>query len=282
MACTNFIIDGINRDCELDNSQIGVDKDLILIDYKYFDLALTKLKINRESNNNNNNYKGLSNIVLKDGAVLNVFEGVDYSVIPSIIPQPREDGSMRYQHSINFTVYSKNSKDREILTNLSKVKVIAVAKDISTGLYELFGMEQGLRLSGIERSYVGSINSNYYSVTIATPDYYVVKESNIGELSVTINGAIVPPPTNPPIEALTEQITDYNYSILRDPGPTTLSLYLSRDYIPLSTKVHINGVRITRGFDYDYQEISSNIITMNYPIALESLITVDYKALIII
>jgi len=281
MACTNFILEGITRDCEADTSQIGVDKDLILVEYKYFDLESTKLLSNREADNSNNNYKGLSNIVLKDGAVLNVFEGMEYSVIPSIIPQAREDGSMRYQHSINFTVYSKSSKDRETLTNLSKVKVIAVAKDLSTGLYELFGMEQGLRLSGIERSYIGSINSNYYSVTIATPDYYVVKETNIGELSVHLDNAIIGPPIDPPIQSLTEDVIDYNYSITRDPGVDTIAFFLTREYISGSTKVYINGVRQTRGNFYDYREGTSNIIIMNYTITEEDLITVDYKSLII-
>ena len=281
MACTNFILEGITKDCEADISPIGVDKDLILIEYKYFDLESTKLLSNREGDNSNNNYKGLSNIVLKDGAVLNVFEGVEYSVIPSIIPQAREDGVIRYQHSINFTVYSKSSKDREILTNLSKLKVIAVAKDTSTGLFELFGMEQGLRLSGIERSYVGSINSNYYSVTIATPDYYVVKETNIGELSVHLNDAIIGPPINPPIQSLTEDVIDYNYSIIRDPGVDTIAFFLTREYIAGSTKVYINGVRQTRGNFYDYREGTSNIIVMNYTITEEDLITVDYKSLII-
>jgi hypothetical protein len=281
MACTNFILEGITKDCEADISPIGVDKDLILIEYKYFDLESTRLLSNREGDNSNNNYKGLSNIVLKDGAVLNVFEGVEYSVIPSIIPQAREDGVIRYQHSINFTVYSKSSKDREILTNLSKLKVIAVAKDTSTGLFELFGMEQGLRLSGIERSYVGSINSNYYSVTIATPDYYVVKETNIGELSVHLNDAIIGPPINPPIQSLTEDVIDYNYSIIRDPGVDTIAFFLTREYIAGSTKVYINGVRQTRGNFYDYREGTSNIIVMNYTITEEDLITVDYKSLII-
>ena len=281
MACTNFILEGITKDCEADISPIGVDKDLILIEYKYFDLESTRLLSNREVDNSNNNYKGLSNIVLKDGAVLNVFEGVEYSVIPSIIPQAREDGVIRYQHSINFTVYSKSSKDREILTNLSKLKVIAVAKDTSTGLFELFGMEQGLRLSGIERSYVGSINSNYYSVTIATPDYYVVKETNIGELSVHLNDAIIGPPINPPIQSLTEDVIDYNYSIIRDPGVDTIAFFLTREYIAGSTKVYINGVRQTRGNFYDYREGTSNIIVMNYTITEEDLITVDYKSLII-
>lgn len=265
----------------MDISQIGVDKDLILIEYKYFDLESTRLLSNREADNSNNNYKGLSNIVLKDGAILNIFEGVEYSVVPSVAPQPREDGSMRYQHSINFTVYSKNSKDREILTSLSRVKVIAVCKDTSTGLFEIFGMEQGLRLSGIERSYVGSINSNYYSVTIATPDYYVVKETNIGELSVNLNQELIPNPSGPPSQVIFEDIIDYNYNITRDPGSDTIAFFLTREYIPGTTKVYINGLRQTRGNYYDYREGTSNIIVMNYSLDEEDLITVDYKSITI-
>jgi hypothetical protein len=281
MACTNFILEGISRDCESDNAIIGVDKDLILIDYKFFDLAATKLQANREANNLNNNYKGLTNIALKDGAVLNVFEGVDYSVIPSVTPQAREDGSMRYQHSIGFTVYSKTARDRETLISLSKIKVVAVVKDLSTGLYELFGMEQGLRVSGIERSYVGSINSNFYSVTISTPDYYIVKESTIGELSVNLNDAPPIGPEPPPSEALTEEIIDYNFSIIREPGLSPIIIYLTREYIPGTTRVYINGVRQTRGNYYDYREGTSNIIVLTLPLEIEDLVTVDYTSLII-
>jgi hypothetical protein len=282
MANTNFILEGITRDCESSNAVIGVDKDLILIEYKYFDLKATKALSNRESDNTNNNYKGLKNIALKEGAILNVFEGTDYSVVPSITPEPREDGSMRYIHSIGFTVYSKTARDRETLLVLSKTRVVAVVKDRSTGLYELFGMEQGLKVTGLERAYVGTQNSNFYSVTISTPESYVIKESTIGELSVNLNNSIPEEPGEvlPPTEKL-EEITDYNYNITRDLDIDTRAFYLSKEYVAGTTKVYLNGMRLTRGNYYDYREGTSNIIIMNYPLEEEDLLIVDYKSIII-
>jgi len=272
MAGTNFILEGIARDCESDKAVIGVDKDLILIEYKYFNLAATKLLSNRETDNTNNNYKGLSNIVLKEGAVLNIFEGIDYSVIPSITPEAREDGSIRYIHSVKFTVFSKTARDRETLISLSKVRVVAVVRDLSTGLYELFGMEQGLRVSGLERAYVGSINSNFYSVTIATPDSYIVKESTIGELSVNLNSTVIPPGNEVPLPTVNiEEITDYNYNITRDLDVDTRAFYLTREYISGTTKVYLNGMRLTRGNYYDYREGTYNIIIMNFELEAEEL-----------
>jgi hypothetical protein len=204
MANTNFILNGITRDCNSENDAIGVDKDLILIDYKYLNLEATKSSLNRQSDNTFNNYKGLTDIKLKTGAVLNIFEGAGYSVIPSVTPEVREDGTLWYNHSITFTVFSKLSKDRETLMTLGRSKVLAVVKDLSTGLYEVFGLEQGLKVSGMERSYVGSANSNFYSVTIATPPMYVIKESTLGELVVNLGGIIeaTPQPIDPDFQLL--------------------------------------------------------------------------------
>ena len=52
-------------------------------------------------------------------------------------------------------------------------------------------MDQGLKVSGIERAYVGAQNSNFYTVTLATPDIAVVRESTLGELAVGIETALV-------------------------------------------------------------------------------------------
>jgi len=47
-------------------------------------------------------------------------------------------------------------------------------------------MEIGLKVSNIERPYTGAQNSNFYQVTILTPELDVVKESGLGELSPLI------------------------------------------------------------------------------------------------
>ena len=93
-------------------------------------------------------------------------------------------------HSIAFTVYSKTAKDRKTLERLANSRVVAIAVDRSTGLFELFGADQGLKLSGLERAYTGSQTSNFYTVTLATPDIAVIRESTTGLLATAINTAV--------------------------------------------------------------------------------------------
>ena len=186
--CDGLIAAGITRDCATVNAAVGVDKDLILVNYDDFDKALSIAT--RESDATNNNEGGLTNIELKTGAVQYVFEGTDYSVIPNITAEIKDDGDSMFVHSIAFTVYSKAAKDRKVLEALGGARVIAIAVDRSTGLYELFGADQGLKLSGLERAYTGSQSSNFYTVTIATPDIAVIRESSMEELAVGINTAV--------------------------------------------------------------------------------------------
>lgn len=194
----NNITNGIALDCGVFNEQIGAEKDLILINYKDFDLESTASIYNRQTDDSNGNIRGLTDIFLKSGAMKYVFEGTDYSVVPSVTPEQREDGTLWYTHSIAFTVYSKKSEDRETLTTLGQSEVLAVTRDRSTGLYEVFGMYQGLRVSEISRTYTGSQTSNFYQVTITTPEIKVVKEPSLSELSVMLDGGSVLPPDPTP------------------------------------------------------------------------------------
>jgi len=188
--CSDLLVSGITLDCDSINAAVGIDKDLILVNYEDFDAAATKLVANREADDTNGNEGGLTNIELKTGAMQYVFEGTDYSVVPNITAEVKEDGNTWFVHSIAFTVYSKLAKDRKTLETLAYGRVVAIAVDRSTGLYELFGSDQGLKLSGLERAYTGSQNSNFYTVTLATPDVAVIRESSIGELAVSINTAV--------------------------------------------------------------------------------------------
>lgn len=188
--CDNLITGGIEKDCATINAPVGVEKDLILVNYDDYDRIATLLDANVEADNTNNNEGGLTNIELKAGTTQHIFEGTDYSVIPNITSEVKEDGDSWFLHSIAFTVYSKKAKDRKTLEELAKSRVIAIAVDRSTGLYELFGSDQGLKLSGLERAYTGSQNSNFYTVTLATPDVAVIRESTIGLLAVGINTAV--------------------------------------------------------------------------------------------
>jgi len=187
--CTGLITAGIAKNCPNVNAAIGVEKDLILVNYADFDFTATNLVGNVETDDTNNNDEGLTNIELKIGAVQYTFEGTDYSVVPTVTGEVKGDGDTWYLHSILFTAYSKKAADRKVLETLGKSRVIAIAVDKSTGLYELFGMDQGLKISAIERAYTGAQTSNMYQVTIATPDIAVVRESTLAELAVNINVA---------------------------------------------------------------------------------------------
>jgi hypothetical protein len=195
---SNIITNGITLECEVFNESIGAEKDLILVNYDDFDLASTSSPYNRQVDDSLNNIRGLTDIFLKPGAVKYIFEGTDYSVIPTVTPEAREDGKMWYSHSISFTAYSKKSKDRETLISLGGAIVIAITKDRSTGLYELFGMYQGLKVNEISRAYTGSQNSNFYQVTISTPEIKVVKEPSLSELSIMLDGGTILPPVPTP------------------------------------------------------------------------------------
>jgi hypothetical protein len=184
MACTYEISSGVAIVCDDLNAQVGVLKDLILVNYDDFNKAVT-LSVT-EADNTNNNIGGLTNINLKTGAVQYTFEGTDYSVIPAITPEIKEDGAVWYGHSINFTVYSKTAAARKTIESLGGAKVVAICVDRSTGLYELFGADQGLSLVGAERAYTGTQKSNFYSVTISTPEIGSIKESSMGLLAVNL------------------------------------------------------------------------------------------------
>lgn len=184
--CDDLLTSGILKDCSNITAAIGVEKDLILVNYEQFDRMKTLLASNRETDNTNGNEGGLTNIELKSGAVQYVFEGTDYSVVPTVTAEVKEDGNAWFIHSIAFTVYNKNAQARKTLEELSSSLVVAIAVDRSTQLYEIFGIDQGLKLTGVERAYVGSQTSNFYVVTLATPDVAVVRESTVGELAVNI------------------------------------------------------------------------------------------------
>jgi len=187
MSCYSVLSAGVAKDCANMVAAIGVEKDLTLVKYEDFDKTATLDPANREADNLNGNMGGLTSIKLKSGAEQFVFEGTDYSVVPTVTPEVKEDGEVWYSHSILFIAYSKTAETRKIIESLGHTLVIAIVTERSTGLYELFGMEQGLKLTGLERQYTGAQTSNFYSVTISTPDIVVLKESTIGELAVGID-----------------------------------------------------------------------------------------------
>ena len=188
MSCIFAATAGVPLVCADLNASIGVKKDLILVNYAEFDRATSLGTV--EADATNNNESGLTNINLLTGATQYVFEGTDYSVVPTVSPEIKEDGSVHYGHSVMFTAYGKTAAVRKAIESLGGARVIAIAVDRSTGLYELFGADQGLSLAGAERPYIGSQKSNFYDVTISTPEIGVMKESTLGLLAVNIVTAV--------------------------------------------------------------------------------------------
>lgn len=188
--CTSTITAGISLDCADINAAVGVNKDLILVNYDDFDRVATLDVANIEADDTNGNVGGLTNIELKSGATQYTFAGTDYSVQPTVSGEVKEDGNTWFLHSLVFTAYNKGAEARAVIEDLAWSKVIAIAVDRSTGLYELFGADQGLKISAIERAYVGTQTSNFYQITLATPDIAVVRESSLGLLAVNVNTAV--------------------------------------------------------------------------------------------
>ncbi len=176
-----LLTSGIDKDCGNINAIIGVEKDLILVNYSDFDRDLTMSL--RDVDDSNGNKDGISIIQFYEGTVLYIFQGTEFSVNPSFKMTKGENNTTKYTHSIGFTVYSKSSATRNTLMELSGAHVLAIVVDRSTGLYEIFGADRGLYMGDLSRTYNGSQQSNFYSVGIETPPNSFLKESTMGELA---------------------------------------------------------------------------------------------------
>lgn len=188
--CGSLLTAGVLLNCADIDGAIGAEKDLILVNYEDYDEEATQAPANIEADNTNGNIGGLTAIKLKAGAIQYTFEGMDYSVQPNLTTEVKEDGNSWYIHSLLFTVYNKTSVARNTLEELGKGRVIAITVDKSTGLYELFGSKIGLKISALDRAYTGAQNSNFFQVTIVTPDIAVVREPRLPQLAVGIVTAV--------------------------------------------------------------------------------------------
>lgn len=72
-------------------------------------------------------------------------------------------------------------------------------------------------------------------------------------------------------------ITDYNYDVVGLRNGVNKVYKLRFNYVDNSTKVFLNGVRLTLGSQYDYDEISNDEIELAFPLLSDDLIVVDYK-----
>lgn len=72
-------------------------------------------------------------------------------------------------------------------------------------------------------------------------------------------------------------VSDYDYHIIGVKDGYNTEYLLRSNYVMQSTIVYLNGLRLSRGVDYDYIESGGNKIIFNEPLRSTDLITVDYK-----
>jgi hypothetical protein len=72
---------------------------------------------------------------------------------------------------------------------------------------------------------------------------------------------------------------DYDYNITGIKNGANTNYSTSSNFITGTTRVYLNGVRLTRGVGYDYIEVSNNQITLDYfPVPSDTLI-IEYEQL---
>ena len=73
-------------------------------------------------------------------------------------------------------------------------------------------------------------------------------------------------------------VTDYDYVILGNRDSSNKVFSLRYAFLSNSTKVFLNGIRLTPGVEYDYIEVQPNKIEFSTAPFDNDFITVDYKA----
>lgn len=92
-----------------------------------------------------------------------------------------------------------------------------------------------------------------------------------GVLKVDANGNVFSDPTQ------LLDITDYDYDITGVKNGVNKVFKLRYAYTPESTRVYLNGIRLTLGANYDYDEYSADEIEFSLAPESDDMITVDYK-----
>lgn len=71
--------------------------------------------------------------------------------------------------------------------------------------------------------------------------------------------------------------TDYTYNVVGVKNNINMVFNTTSNYKPGTTKVYLNGVRLTPGAGYDYQETGANQITFEFAPHPTDQITIDYQ-----
>lgn len=121
---------------------------------------------------------------------------------------------------------------------------------------------------------LGNDNVTSLSLTVgglAINGAFALPAFSEGFLKVDANGNVISDATQ------TIDVTDYDYDIVGAKNGSNTIFTLRYPYNPDTTKVYINGVRLTLGAGYDYDERGGNQIEIFTAPEIDDLLIVDYK-----
>lgn len=118
----------------------------------------------------------------------------------------------------------------------------------------------------------GNISAQSMTVGgLAVNGAFALPNLSEGVLKLDANGNVFSDPTQ------LVDITDYDYDIVGSKNGMNTMFVLRFSYVENSTRVYLNGVRLTLGSGYDYDEILPDVIELSVAPSPGDLLTVDYK-----
>ena len=123
---------------------------------------------------------GSNPLVIEDLTMLSTFKfwkytGVKDSNVSKQSLVVKKYGN-RYKHTLDMVVFAVNAAAKTQLEALAQGSVIAIVEHKFKGLngesaFEIFGREQGMEMSVLERDQSNADNLGAYTITLSTPDY---------------------------------------------------------------------------------------------------------------
>lgn len=148
---------------------------------------------------------------------------------------------------------------------LTKIKPVAPNHTVTIGYVVYAHNNQGIIFVKVDNGYE---LEELHNVLITTP--------STGQL-LRYNGSIWENWTQPSLGSIFK--TDYDYNITGIKNGLNTNFSTSSNFVTGTTKVYLNGLRLTMGVGYDYIEVSNNQITLDYsPVASDRLI-IEYEKL---
>jgi len=169
MSNLTLLTAGIDLKPDSLNLSNSLDTTLTLINYDNVDVEQTL-----DSSNSTNPLLDYNNLKVIDNSEQYHFEGLKYSIKPSVASVIRKDGKAWYDHMVDFVIYSDTPEAKNVIKELSGGRFVAIIKDDHytpiTGLRKrfVFGLENGLTISKLGRKHTDPENGNFYQVSLKT------------------------------------------------------------------------------------------------------------------